>query len=538
MQRKRKRVADAKTESKVDELVRWLKTKRVSFENVRLEYLGNTFGVGGVTSKALKAGDVALEIPQSVLMTADKARNHRIIGRWIKQAETLWGAHPPSALKKSGNTCVLWDGNRGQRSGDVASCLRCDRLVVLLFLMYERSEGAASFFYPYINVLPDPSPSALTNDRIAALLSGTPLKLRLDAIRSELRVVHDEMLRPFLYEKCPKLFSVDGAFSFDALLWAHGVFFSRALLVPVHNPFPNKVEALVPFVDSLNHRHGRLTRFESTKSTLSVVTDHSVPANDQMFINYGPRGNGDLLLFFGFVLSNNPSTHITLDLSDVASRGKAVTTKTSSSMRKHAKGSPAHVFSSPRSCGSSPRGGSPVVVVPRHKIFLHDTSWTLNGILLDSLRTLVDLEERKPHDNANETNDVEVMRNVYGIEASKALQESRRKAWSWQLEFDDDCDERVDAGSSSSSVPWGDIGSPISRSNEAKILVHLINLVRRPIESLVKARERVVASSFRTEAALVLVYIDDLLKIHRRVEKCVQLLDAAFRRPQRTTVSP
>lgn len=89
------------------------------------------------------------------------------------------------------------------------------------------------------------------------------------------------------------------------------------------------LQALVPLVDILNHRPGALSHW-STKtvmrhtvppeagcthcSSLRLVAGTHVSAGAQVFINYGAKGNHELLLYYGFVVPDNPANVFKLDL--------------------------------------------------------------------------------------------------------------------------------------------------------------------------------------------------------------------------------
>jgi len=111
-------------------------------------------------------------------------------------------------------------------------------------------------------------------------------------------------------------------FSVDDLKWAHAVFWSRAMTLR----FPRKgftgggdVDALVPLVDMCNHRAG-------STATLEIVEDDAgdafyelragvaTKAGDEVFINYGAKGNEELLRCHGFVIPNNPCDVLAVDL--------------------------------------------------------------------------------------------------------------------------------------------------------------------------------------------------------------------------------
>eukprot|EP01040_Poterioochromonas_malhamensis_P005499 gene5499-5905_t len=84
--------------------------------------------------------------------------------------------------------------------------------------------------------------------------------------------------------------------------------------------------ALVPYADLMNHNPYSNTYIDAQKSGMplfsrkeevAVYADRSYKKFEQIFINYGDKGNGDLLLLYGFALDRNPfdSVDITIGLS-------------------------------------------------------------------------------------------------------------------------------------------------------------------------------------------------------------------------------
>jgi hypothetical protein len=73
--------------------------------------------------------------------------------------------------------------------------------------------------------------------------------------------------------------------------------------------------ALVPYADLMNHNPYSNTYidaqrsgmpFLSRKEEVALYADRSYKKFEQVFINYGEKGNGDLLLLYGFALDRNP----------------------------------------------------------------------------------------------------------------------------------------------------------------------------------------------------------------------------------------
>ncbi|KAJ1619811.1 hypothetical protein T492DRAFT_1082795 [Pavlovales sp. CCMP2436] len=66
--------------------------------------------------------------------------------------------------------------------------------------------------------------------------------------------------------------------------------------------------ALLPAVDSLNHRSGArgIFSYDARERIMELRTYDAVRAAGQVFLEYGQKGNDELLLMYGFVEANNP----------------------------------------------------------------------------------------------------------------------------------------------------------------------------------------------------------------------------------------
>ena len=64
---------------------------------------------------------------------------------------------------------------------------------------------------------------------------------------------------------------------------------------------------LCPFLDMFNHRPGVESdpSYEYFRNTFSLSLNEGVEANQEVCINYGNRGNDELMQYYGFVVSDN-----------------------------------------------------------------------------------------------------------------------------------------------------------------------------------------------------------------------------------------
>lgn len=121
-------------------------------------------------------------------------------------------------------------------------------------------------------------------------------------------------LRLRIFSKHPDLFP-EQVFNLETFRWSFGILFSRLVRLPsMDDKF-----ALVPWADMLNHSCEVETFLDYDKSSQGVVftTDRPYQPGEQVFISYGKKSNGELLLSYGFVPKEgtNPSDSVELSLS-------------------------------------------------------------------------------------------------------------------------------------------------------------------------------------------------------------------------------
>lgn len=140
-------------------------------------------------------------------------------------------------------------------------------------------------------------------------------KIRERAIeRSNVVVGTYNDLKLRIFSKYPDLFPEE-VFNMETFTWSFGILFSRLVRLP---SMDGKV-ALVPWADMLNHGCEVETFLDYDKSSKAIVftTDRQYQPGEQVFISYGKKSNGELLLSYGFVPKEgtNPSDSAELSLS-------------------------------------------------------------------------------------------------------------------------------------------------------------------------------------------------------------------------------
>jgi hypothetical protein len=210
-----------------------------------------------------------------------------------------------------------------------------------LLLIKEYLRGAESFWHPYIQALPQPEDvddwalPPLWPEEEAELLEGTNVEIGLDKIREDLgREFRDA-------QKLLLASNGDAEDDFSSLLtrelyqWAYCIFSSRsfrpslvlsreqqeALLPP--GVSANDFSVLLPVFDIGNHDMTVHVRWDVTSGgqadasstggsaaaavQLKVGREHK--PGEQIFNNYSPKTNAELLLGYGFMLPITDSLH-------------------------------------------------------------------------------------------------------------------------------------------------------------------------------------------------------------------------------------
>ena len=290
----------------------WLEASGCVCGKVRPRWMGADRGWGGATSgggAGVARGEVLLAFPAGLLL--DAAAAHRsALGPLLAKAAAASGAaasgaaaaEPPCKARRTAGPKVP------------------DAWAIILLLLHERAKGEHSFWFPYIDMLPKHFDNALHfTSSEAAVLAGTHLAdaLLVDANRDLAQLAETlEFMRG-----CDPGALPEGACTAQALRWAHSVFWSRALVVPLDSDAQPKEQnqALCPYLDLLNHdprSQHRLSTCESpapaqtvpepprapgalaSSSTrmVALVAGADVAAGSEVVINYGRKSNEQLLL--------------------------------------------------------------------------------------------------------------------------------------------------------------------------------------------------------------------------------------------------
>jgi len=84
---------------------------------------------------------------------------------------------------------------------------------------------------------------------------------------------------------------------------------------------------MLPVLDLLNHHHSARMTWLRERDRLTFQTDKALLSGEQIFNTYGPKGNEELLLGYGFIVDDNPADSVAVAVtlpSDGSTRGEIV----------------------------------------------------------------------------------------------------------------------------------------------------------------------------------------------------------------------
>jgi histone-lysine N-methyltransferase SETD3 len=253
------------------QLSEWLSKQGFPNQDVKHTSYGEE-GIGLAAGRDFKKGETALQIPENYTVTGVDVVNHPVVAA-------------PAA-------------GRG------------DLIGLTLWLMYERSQGEKSMWYPYLQTFPTTtlSPLLWSAEEQQQLLKGSPA---LEEVQQRTAALEGE------YEDLESYFTKDPQkfpqvhFSLEAFKTAFSIILSRALYLPAADLF-----ALVPFADALNHRADceAYVDFSMEDQAVVLTVDRNYKEGEQVFTSYGrDRSNADFLITYGFVDENNPMDYLELE---------------------------------------------------------------------------------------------------------------------------------------------------------------------------------------------------------------------------------
>eukprot|EP00946_MAST-07B_sp_MAST-7B-sp1_P002193 g2193.t1 len=280
---------DASQLAKDEAFARWFHENGGSYPKIEWPSRDTVGAVRGTTAKEdIGSGEPMLFVPQSIMISPPVCHAHPELGPVFSKHRAFFA--------------------------------RDDDTMLAVFVMYERARGPASFWHPYLDMLP--WPGSIADWDQSELEELQDLSLMQDAIMRPVKIkAKYDSLMGLLVGHHPELFSREvhtlHRFTF-AWMSIQARAFGRRL------PWT----ALVPFADCLNHTNVATKYDFDVEGTgmfrLMPTGDNCYPKGSEVFNSYGRRNNRFLLMEYGFALEKNEwdTCSVTVELSHMGKSGK------------------------------------------------------------------------------------------------------------------------------------------------------------------------------------------------------------------------
>ncbi|CAA21252.1 ribosomal lysine methyltransferase Set10 [Schizosaccharomyces pombe] len=181
-------------------------------------------------------------------------------------------------------------------------------ITLCTFLALESLKGIQSKWYGYIEYLPKTFNTPLYfNENDNAFLISTNA---YSAAQERLHIWKHEYQEALSLHPSPT-----ERFTFDLYIWSATVFSSRCFSSNLIYKDSESTPILLPLIDSLNHKPKQPILWNSDfqdEKSVQLISQELVAKGNQLFNNYGPKGNEELLMGYGFCLPDNPFDTVTL----------------------------------------------------------------------------------------------------------------------------------------------------------------------------------------------------------------------------------
>lgn len=174
-------------------------------------------------------------------------------------------------------------------------------LLVTVFVMVETLKRKDSFWFPFLNILPEAGNVTEWNPRQLSFLQDDEFIQRVRSRRAFIKMLYDRTITP-LNARHPLLFPLE---SFTFALFKHAWLVIQARAFGRRLPWT----ALVPFADCLNHGNYQ-TKYDYNIENNDIFRlfptgGNSYRAGCEAFNSYGRRANDNLLIDYGFAMLGN-----------------------------------------------------------------------------------------------------------------------------------------------------------------------------------------------------------------------------------------
>ncbi|KAJ5815156.1 hypothetical protein N7474_006933 [Penicillium riverlandense] len=186
----------------------------------------------------------------------------------------------------------------------------------IFFLMGQFLRGESSFWFPYLRTLPQPgqlTTPLFFGEEDVDWIQGTGIP---DASVQRFRLWEGRFDASIAKLEEVEFENVD-SYTWELYLWASTIISSRAFsskvlagAVPDGNLSDGDgVSVLLPLVDLPNHRPLAKVEWRAGEEDVGLLVLEEIAPGQEIFNNYGPRNNEQLLMNYGFCLANNPTDY-------------------------------------------------------------------------------------------------------------------------------------------------------------------------------------------------------------------------------------
>lgn len=248
--------------------LKWLRENGACYPKIDWPSNKTVSGIrGAVAIESIETNEPMLEIPIKLMIT------------------------PPLALS---------DPEIGHLLSESSDLLYGDAMLTL-YIMYEIRKEEKSFYFPFLQTLPEPSSATKWSDEMVRGLQDPLMVAKIKSKKSTMRFLYMRTVQR-MCTKYPDVFP-EQEYSFELFRFAWETIQARA--------FGKRLpwSALVPFADCLNHSNVQ-TKYDFNVGgnglfRLFPTGSNSYNRGSEVFNSYGRRANDNLLLDYGFSILDN-----------------------------------------------------------------------------------------------------------------------------------------------------------------------------------------------------------------------------------------
>ncbi|KAK6304683.1 hypothetical protein J4Q44_G00252690 [Coregonus suidteri] len=261
------------------ELMAWAQESGASCEGFEIaDFAGEGFGLRA--TKDIKAEELFLWIPRTMLMTVESAKNS-VLGPLYIQDRIL------------------------QAMGNVT---------LALHLLCERADPSSPWL-PYIKTLPGDydTPLYYEEEEVRYLLSTQAIQDVLSQYKNTARQ-YAYFYKVIQAHPTTSKLPLKDAFTFDDYRWAVSSVMTRQNQIPTEDG-SRVTLALIPLWDMCNHTNGLITtgyNLEDDRCECVALQDYK--ENEQIYIFYGTRSNAEFVIHNGFFFQENAHDRVKIKL--------------------------------------------------------------------------------------------------------------------------------------------------------------------------------------------------------------------------------